>query len=102
MIRVIVRITVAEGKRQEYLDSLRPFFAETLAKAGCLEYEPATDVTVPFEEALPAEDNVVTFIEKWECIGAFHNHARSKHALKSRMIGGHLVQRIEVQLLEVK
>ncbi len=98
---MIVGFTVTDGKRQEYLDSMRSFFTETLAKAGCLECEPAIDVSAPFEEALPADGNVVTFVEKWECMEALRAHVGSEHVQQALADCGHLIRRIDIQVLEL-
>ena len=101
MIRVLVRITIAEGRRQVCLNLIRRYFAKPSAEVGCLEYEATVDVPAALEDCLPADLNVVTFVEKWTGLDAYLAYVKSLQGRISNSIARQLVQGIDIQLLAI-
>ncbi len=79
MICVIATIELNEGRREEFLAIFRELVPKVLAEEGCLEYAPMVDVPTELPGQPPADDNVVTVVEKWSSVEALERHLMAPH-----------------------
>ena len=98
MIFVIAEITVAEGKRDEFVKLFNANVPAVLAEDGCIEYGPAVDVET--NVGGDARPNVVTVVEKWESIEALEAHLIAPHMLTFRESAKELLQGVDIKVLE--
>jgi len=100
MIYVLATITLAPGRRTDFLAEFQQNIPHVLAEQGCLEYVPAIDVetTIPAQSA-PRPD-VVTVVEKWADISALEAHLIAPHMLVYRAKVKDMVQSVSLQVLK--
>lgn len=80
MISVIASIQIKEGRLAEFIEIFKSNIPNVLQEKGCLEYVPTIDVPT----GLPPQElnqNVVTIIEKWECLEDLRTHLSAPHML---------------------
>jgi len=70
MIKVIAKLTIKEGKVEEFKSSIPELVAETRKEDGCHSYQLFQEVK---------NKNVLTFVEDWESMEALQKHMNSKH-----------------------
>ncbi len=99
MIHVIASIYVKEGGRTEFVEIFKANVPAVLAEKGCIEYSPAVDVPtgIPPQEL---SDNVVTIIEKWECVDDLKAHLIAPHMLSYQEKVQNLVDKVSIKVLE--
>ena len=100
MIHVIARIQATPGKRSELLEAFPELLPEVHAEAGCVAYAPAVDVDAALERFEPANDAVVTIVERWESVAHLRAHLAASHMDRFREEHGHLVAGAELRLFE--
>ena len=100
MIHVIARIQATPGKRSELLEAFHELLPEVHAEAGCVAYAPAVDVDADIERFEPANDAVVTIVERWESVAHLRAHLAASHMDRFREEHGHLVAGAELRLFE--
>ncbi len=100
MIHVIATIELAAGKRDAFLEQLRPLITQVHAEKGCLEYAPAVDLQTNVQVQPPVRPDVVIMIEKWEDLPSLEAHLIAPHMVEYRKNVKDLVQKTEVCILE--
>jgi len=100
MIHVIARIQATPGKRSELLEAFHELLPEVHAEAGCVAYAPAVDVDADLERFEPADDDVVTMVERWESVAHLRAHLAAPHMGRFREKHGHRVARAELRIFE--
>jgi quinol monooxygenase YgiN len=100
VIHVIAVVEVAPGKRDGFLTEFRKVMPLVRAEAGCLEYAPALDLPTDIPTQVPARENVVTVVEKWESLAALHAHLRAPHMAEYRARVKELVVGTGLQILQ--
>ena len=82
MIHVIAIVTVASGKRDDFLQEFHKVVPFVRTEEGCIEYGPFVDLETDF--AVPARDDIVTILEKWEDLHALKEHLATPHMQQYR------------------
>lgn len=100
MIHVLATITVAPGKRAEFLPHFAWVTPQVRAEAGCIEYGAAIDVPTGAPTQAPLRPDVVVVIEKWESVEHLKAHAAAPHMTEYRQRVKDLVQSVTLQVLE--
>lgn len=98
MIFVIAEITIADGRRDEFVKNFNALCPAVHAEDGCIEYGPTTDVDAAIGEGLRA--NVVTVVEKWENIAALEAHLNAPHMHAFRDANKDMMQGVQIRVLE--
>jgi len=100
MIHVIASITLAAGRRADFLKEFHALVPLVKAEAGCLDYGPAVDVAsgIPVQGAL--RDDVVTVVERWKDLDALRAHLAAPHMQSYRGKVKDLVLGMQLQVLE--
>lgn len=70
MIIITARNVLKRGKKEEFLQAVRPLVASSRAEAGNISYELYEDMDDP---------DAVCFIESWKDAGAIEAHNDSPH-----------------------
>ena len=99
MIHVIASIFIKEGKLAEITKIYESFVPKVLAEEGCIMYCPTAD----FETEIPTqlkEKNIVTVIEKWEDLEAFHAHLNAPHSCEFREDIKDIVEKVSIKVLK--
>ena len=99
MIHVLASITVRKGCLVEFLDIFKANIPAVLGEKGCVEYIPAIDVN----SSLPSQkvdENIVTIIEKWQCLEHLQTHLTAPHMLVYREKVAALVEKVSMKVLE--
>jgi quinol monooxygenase YgiN len=99
MIHVIATVTVAEGKKPDFLKEFHKVVAPVRAEKGCIEYGPAVDVASGIPVQPPVREDVVVIIEKWSDLEALKAHLTTPHIKSYRKAVQHLVTGMTVQVL---
>lgn len=76
MILMIYRVTIAPGKREDYLREFGKICDAVRMQKGCIEYEIYVDVTDSSFGNLRRED-VAVVVEKWETLESLKEHSIS-------------------------
>lgn len=98
MIHVLAFIQVKPGRRAEFIDLFKTNVPNVLAEDGCIQYVPAVDADT--ELGLQVKDeNVVTVIEKWECLSALEAHLQAPHMSSFREKVADIVEGATVKVL---
>jgi quinol monooxygenase YgiN len=97
MICVIATIETAPGRRDDLLAVFEELVPQVLAEKGCIEYAPMIDE--PCSLISPRPD-VVTMVEKWECVAALEAHLASPHMAEFRKQTGPLRLSLSLQVLQ--
>jgi len=100
MIHVIATITVAPGRRDDFLAAFHELMPKVQAEDGCLEYGPAVDVETPISAQTFKGHDVVTVIEKWESVAALQAHLDAPHMQEYREQVKELVTSLTLHVLE--
>jgi quinol monooxygenase YgiN len=99
MINVIASIRVKVGRLSEFLEIFKSNVPNVREERGCIEYFPAVDI----DAELPPQsldENVVTIIEKWESLEAFHDHLKAPHMLAYKEKVKDIVEDVSLKVLE--
>lgn len=100
MIHVIATITVAAGKREEFLAAFHELTPKVREEIGCIEYGPAVDVETAISAQTFKGHDVVTVIEKWESVSALEAHLVAPHMETYREQVKDLVTGLTLHVLE--
>jgi quinol monooxygenase YgiN len=100
MICVIASIEVADGSREAFLAAFRQLAPKVRAEQGCVEYGPMIDVPTSIPGQPPQRPNVVTIVEKWECVEALETHLMAPHMRDFRKATEAMRRSITLQVLE--
>jgi len=100
MIHVIATIELHPGRRDDFLAEFRTIVPSVLAEEGCIEYGPAVDTPTDIGAQLPARENVVTVVEKWESVAHLKRHAVAPHMEAYRPKVKDMVIRTSLMILE--
>ena len=76
MVHVIATSRIKPGCMEEYLRVLRENVPRVLAEEGCRAYTPCLDAE---GGPRPAEPDVVTIVETWDCIEHLRAHFEAPH-----------------------
>ena len=98
MIYVVATITVAEGKRDEFLTAFRELMPKVHAEDGCEHYVPTIDA----ETTLASEPrgNVVTVVERWSSLEALEAHLMAPHMMEYREQVKDIVQDVSLSVMQ--
>jgi len=99
MINVIASICVKTGKIADYLTILKANMQAIKKEKGYIEYVPTVDI----DAKLPLQvldNNVITILEKWESIEAFHAHLKASHMLDYREKIKTMIESVSVKVLQ--
>jgi len=99
MIRVIAKIEVAEGRRDDFLAEFRKIVPTVVEEEGCLEYGPMIHVPTSIPGQAPRQDHVVTVVEKWESVEALEAHLIAPHMVEYRKSVKELVVGASLEIL---
>ena len=100
MICVIAKIEVAGGRRDDFLAAFHEVVPKVLEEEGCLEYGPMVPVPTSIPAQAPAQDNVVTVVEKWESVEALEAHLMAPHMIEYRKSVKALVVSTSLEILK--
>ncbi|MBE7465205.1 MAG: antibiotic biosynthesis monooxygenase [Planctomycetes bacterium] len=100
MIHVVATLTVAEGKRDEFVKLFKALVPSVHAEAGCIEYGPTLDVDSGIDRQIPLRSDVVTVVEKWSDLNALKAHLAAPHMLAFRDKAKGLLVKAELQILQ--
>lgn len=100
MIHVIATITVAEGRRADFIAEFHRVVPAVLAEDGCIAYGPTVDLATGLPPQIPLRADVVTIVEAWRDLDALRAHLVAPHmaAYRERVKG--LVRSAQLQVLE--
>lgn len=84
MIYVLATITVAPGKREEFVQAFLQLAPLVRQEEGCLEYVPTIDVDTNISAQGEARPDVVTIVERWESVEALEAHLVAPHMIEFR------------------
>ena len=101
MIHVVATITVAPGRRADFLAEFTRMVPETLAEDGCLLYRPLVDCPSGVHPRQVAErPDVVTIVEQWRDLPALQAHLAAPHMAAYRERVKELVVSGSLQILQ--
>jgi quinol monooxygenase YgiN len=100
VIYVIAAIEVAQGQREAFLAEFRQVVPLVRAEAGCLEYAPALDLRTDLPAQVPAGEDVVVVVEKWQSLEALRAHLQAPHMTEYRARVKQLVVGARLQILQ--
>jgi len=100
MIHVIADISVAEGRREDFLVEFRKLVPEVLAEDGCVRYEPTVDITTDICNQADEQPNVVTVVESWESVDALKAHLAAPHMTAFREKMADVLQGLNLRVVE--
>ena len=99
MIHVIASIHVKEGRLSEFIEIFKSNVPNVLSEKGCIEYVPTIDVPT----GLPPQEldkNVVTIVEKWDCLDDLQAHLSAPHMLAYKEKVETIVEKVSLKVLE--
>lgn len=99
MIHVIATISVAPGRRADFLAEFKRVVPAVLAEDGCLAYGPAVDVASGIPVQPPLRPDTVVVIEQWRDLPALHAHLAAPHMAAYRERVKDLVKGVSLQVL---
>ena len=99
MIHVIASIFIKEGKLTEITKIYESFVPRVLAETGCIMYCPTADLETEIPTQLK-EKNIVTVIEEWEDLEAFHAHLCAPHSCEFREDIKDIVEKVSIKVLK--
>lgn len=70
MITIVARNIIRDGKREAFLEAVRPLIAASRSEEGNIAYDLYEDIN---------EENAFCFIEKWKDLEAIAAHNASPH-----------------------
>lgn len=99
MITVIASIYLKENQRSKFIEIFKANIPNVLAEKGCIEYMPTVDVPtgLPIQES---DKNVVTIVEKWDCLEALQAHFTASHMIAYKKEVDALVEKLSLKVLE--
>ncbi|MCZ7648552.1 MAG: antibiotic biosynthesis monooxygenase [Planctomycetota bacterium] len=100
MVHVVAAISVAPGRRAEFVEHFKALVPAVHAEQGCIEYGPTIDVQTGIDRQIPLRPDVVTVVEKWESLDALKAHLGAPHMLAFRDKVKGLVLKVELQILQ--
>ena len=98
MVYVVATITVADGKRSEFLTAFRELMPKVHAEDGCELYVPTTDMETTI--ASEPRGNVVTIVERWSSIDALEAHLMASHMMVYRETVKDLVLDVTISVMQ--
>ncbi len=96
MIFVVAELSIAPGKRDQFLTLFQKLVPEVHSENGCIEYVPLVDIPAAGTET--AREDVVTVFEKWESLQALDQHQSSPHMTAFRDTAKELIQGMAVRV----
>ncbi len=100
MISVLATIELSPGRRDDFLAEFRRIMPLVRQERGCIEYIPMIDLPTSIGAQIPARDDVVTIVEKWDSIEALQDHLMAPHMNEYRKAVKDLVVRTQLLVLE--
>jgi len=70
MLTLVVKLTLKEGKTEEFIELTRELVAKSKQEKGCIEYNLYQSQT---------DKNMVCFVEKWQSREALALHEKEPH-----------------------
>lgn len=99
MIHVVASISLKSGQLAAFAELFKANVPAVLAEEGCIEYTPAWD-TASGIEGQDLDGDRLMVIEKWESLDHLKAHLEAPHMLAFRENAGHLVDSVELKILE--
>jgi len=99
MVHIIASIYIKEGKLSDVMKIYESFVPKVLAETGCIMYCPTADLETEIPTQLK-EKNIVTVIEKWEDLEAFHAHLSAQHSCEFREDIKDIVEKVSIKVLK--
>ncbi len=99
MIYVIATVELNPGGKEKYLAELKRVMPLVHKEKGCLAYGPTVDLPTGIPIQVPARDNVVTLIEKWESLEALKLHLTQPHFMEYRERVKDVMKSVSIQVL---
>lgn len=100
MIHVIATITLAAGKRAEFLKHFHALVPLVKAEVGCMDYGPAVDIASGIPIQKPVRPDVVVVVEQWSGLDALRAHLVAPHMQAYREKVKNLVTDTQLLVLE--
>ena len=100
MIYVVARIQAAKDKGVALLAGFKEIVTLVRAEAGCIAYVPTLDAETGIERQATVDPDAVTVVEQWESVEHLRAHLTAQHMLDFRSRNGHLIDHIELRILE--
>jgi quinol monooxygenase YgiN len=100
MIHVLATISLAPGKREDFLAEFRQIIPQVHAEQGCIEYGPAVDADTGMDAQHKIGADTVMVIEKWENVAALKAHSTAPHMLEYRGKVKDFVRNTEIRVLD--
>ncbi len=100
MIHVVATIELKEGCREDFLKILNKNVPNVKTEKGCIAYEPTVNVASGLPVQGEVRENVVTIIEAWENLDAFHKHLKMPHMADYRESVKNFVRNLNIQVLK--
>ncbi|MEQ8787589.1 MAG: putative quinol monooxygenase [Pirellulaceae bacterium] len=100
MIHVIAAISIAPGRRDDFLAEFHKLVPLVHQEQGCIEYGPTIDVPTDIPAQPAPRADMVTVVEKWESLEALKAHLVAPHMNEYRGRVKDLVQDAVIHVLE--
>lgn len=100
MIHVLATISLAPGKREDFLAEFRKIIPQVHAEQGCIEYGPAVDADTGMDAQHKIGNDCVMVIEKWDDVAALKAHSTAPHMLEYRAKVKEFVRSTEIRVLD--
>jgi quinol monooxygenase YgiN len=99
MVHVLATVTLAHGKRAEWLAAFKELMPLVHAEAGCIEYGAAVDIDSGIPRQEPVNPDEAVIIEKWASLDHLKAHLAAPHmaAYRERIKG--LVLGVKLRIL---
>lgn len=78
MIYLIATLTIKPGSQPTIMEAVAPCIEATRKEAGCISYDLFQSTT---------DENILTFVERWESREALENHFKEPHLIAWREAG---------------
>ena len=99
MIHLVATITVAPGRRKEFLDVFNAVVPTVLAEDGCVAYLPVVDLPTTNTFQPPVRPDTVVVLEQWRDLAALDAHGQSPHMRAFSAKAKDLITGLELRIL---
>lgn len=100
MIHVLATISIAPGRRADFLAEFHRIVPAVLAEDGCLAYGPAVDVATGIAAQVPVGPDAVVVVEQWRDLDALRAHLVAPHMAGYRERVKDMVRGAQLQVLQ--
>lgn len=98
MIYVIASVHIKPGHLAEFIEIFKANVPDVLKEKGCLEYAPTVDTPtgIPPQEL---DENLVTVVEKWDCVEDLQAHMIAPHMKVYHENVKDMVEKVSLRIL---